>query len=726
MKTFKQLLRQPVRSAMGILLVAAAMMMLICGVGQQVSTQVTRKSIEYQYDTVALYYKKAFGRQTDMSAEELDWLNRTAAEHPDVVKSISNSWLFTGYAPGISPINYTSVKEPPSSGSSLVYYMPDSGIQYQFDALSCAMLEVSIKEIDGEISESEKFITVTDAEGNQSKLSETYYAKMKCVGRVEGAVGLEKGYSSPVGRDIYLDTIAPTLEDLQDMGLEVGGRYLIYTEEYIDLDWILRQRISEDEDNFRLPFDAAKVYQKHPYGLDTVDSIGTVYNYYENTVGGKKVYKAFVSDDLYMANSCAATVCDYSKLPWMPMGFDEYGAPSGYKRITDRKPDFVSCNQSNSQNMDISEADADVIPQSEYEEYYSVPTVVRLPDGQSAADFISSQEAGEWSEKLEDMDINNHALPLMAVDKIGYQADFAREQARIVEGRDFSEKELAEGRDVVILSQSLAAANNISVGDMIELSAYSFDYNIPHDSSSKEMSMFSFPHTALYSKRFGFETDARKFEVVGLYRGENEWSNSESSYGFTPNTIFVPKSAMASAERYFPRNGGMFLSAVLQNGRAEEFSELVGEAGLSAQFTTFDRGYSAITEALENYLTVSSKAAYVGAAAFILITVLFLVLFVFTKSSTVAIMNALGARTKDKLGYVCLSGIGLALPGSILGCVLSVAAWDKITRRLMEISSVSVEINSSPAGMCIALASIGAAVITAGILASAGAVVGRK
>ena len=71
MKTFTQLLRQPVKSAMGILLVAAAVMMLISGVGQQVYTQSTRKSIEYQYDTVALFNKKDFGVQTDMSAEEL-------------------------------------------------------------------------------------------------------------------------------------------------------------------------------------------------------------------------------------------------------------------------------------------------------------------------------------------------------------------------------------------------------------------------------------------------------------------------------------------------------------------------------------------------------------------------------------------------------------------------------------------------------------------------------
>ena len=163
----------------------------------------------------------------------------------------------------------------------------------------------------------------------------------------------------------------------------------------------------------------------------------------------------------------------------MPMGFDEYGAPAGYQRITDRKPDFVSYNPNDSQNMDISEEGAEVIPQSEYEQYYSVPTIAKLTEGQSAEEFLSSKKGVEWSEMLSDLDINNHALPLIAVDKIGYQADFAREQARIVEGRDFSEKELSDGSRVAIISQSLAAANNISVGDTIDLSSYSYDYNIP-------------------------------------------------------------------------------------------------------------------------------------------------------------------------------------------------------------------------------------------------------
>lgn len=726
MKTFTQLLRQLVKSAMGILLVAAAVMTLISGVGQQVSTQSTRKSIEYQYDTVALFNKKDFGVQTDMSAEELEWLNQSAAGHPDIIKSISNSWLFTGYSPDISPINYTTIKNPPFSVNSLVNYASDEETLYQFDALSCAMLEITILEIDENTAESRKFITVTDVDGSQSELGETYYVKKHCLGRVESVICLQEGYASPIGRDIYLDITAPTMEDLEAMELEVGGRYLIYTEEYIDLDWVLRQRISEDDNNFRLPFDKSKVYTSHPYGLDTVDSNGTVYNYYENTVGDEKVYKAFASASLYMADSCAATVCDYSELPWMPMGFDEYGALAGYQRITDCKPDFVHYNPNDSQNMDISEEGAEVIPQSEYEQYYSVPTIAKLTEGQSAEEFLSSKKGVEWSEKLSDMDINNHALPLIAVDKIGYQADFAREQARIVEGRDFSEKELSDGSRVAIISQSLAAANNISVGDTIDLSSYSYDYNIPHDRSLREMYTFSFPHTALYSKRFGFETDAQKFEVVGLYRGENEWANSESSYGFTPNTVFIPKSAVSSAKRYFTRNGGMFLSVVLQNGKADEFLELAKEAGLSAEFTTFDRGYSGITEALESYMRVSSKAAYVGAAAFVVITVLFLALFVFTRAKTVSVMNALGARTKDKLSYVFLSGMGLALPGCVLGCAVSVAAWDNITRKLMEINSVSVEINSSPAGMCAALALIGAAVIAVGVIACAGAVVGKK
>ena len=177
------------------------------------------------------------------------------------------------------------------------------------------MLEITILEIDENAAESRKFITVTDVDGSQSELGNTYYVKKHCLGRVESVICLQEGYASPIGRDIYLDITAPTMEDLEAMELEAGGRYLIYTEEYIDLDWVLRQRISEDDINFRLPFDKSKVYTSHPYGLDTVDSNGTVYNYYENTVGDEKVYKAFASASLYMADSCAATVCDYSELP---------------------------------------------------------------------------------------------------------------------------------------------------------------------------------------------------------------------------------------------------------------------------------------------------------------------------------------------------------------------------------------------------------------------------
>ena len=101
------------------------------------------------------------------------------------------------------------------------------------------------------------------------------------------------------------------------------------------------------------------------------------------------------------------------------------------------------------------------------------PEMVRL-DGTAEA-FLRSEAGSQWLKYLEYADINNHAFPIIGVDKLGYIGNFAQGTARIVEGRDFTREELENGAKVCIMAQSLAAANRLSVGDTICPQYYRFD-----------------------------------------------------------------------------------------------------------------------------------------------------------------------------------------------------------------------------------------------------------
>ena len=113
-------------------------------------------------------------------------------------------------------------------------------------------------------------------------------------------------------------------------------------------------------------------------------------------------------------------------------------------------------------------------------------------------------------------------------------AQFAIEDAMLSEGRSFTQQEYDRGSRVCVISEALAAANGISVGDSISLGFYERDENIPYQPFAKTAN----PSAAYYSPQLGFAAEEEAYEVVGIYRQKNAWTEDE--YAFTPNTIFVP------------------------------------------------------------------------------------------------------------------------------------------------------------------------------------------
>ena len=82
--------------------------------------------------------------------------------------------------------------------------------------------------------------------------------------------------------------------------------------------------------------------------------------------------------------------------------------------------------------------------------------------------------------------------------------------------------------------------NGLVVGDKISLQYYQED----HDLQSLFILNQSNPTACYYSPVLGFDGEAQEYEIVGLYRQKDEWQ--ESTYAFTPNTIFVPKKSVTA------------------------------------------------------------------------------------------------------------------------------------------------------------------------------------
>ena len=135
--------------------------------------------------------------------------------------------------------------------------------------------------------------------------------------------------------------------------------------------------------------------------------------------------------------------------------------------------------------------------------------------------------------------MNDHGFPVVGVDSLRAVSQFATLDAVLTQGRSFTQAELDAGAKVCVISEALAAANGLSLGDQMTIQYYETDGALNGNMVPQKLAN---PAAAYYSPRLGFSGEPASYEIVGLYRQRDQWSYGIQS--FTPNTVFVPNSVM--------------------------------------------------------------------------------------------------------------------------------------------------------------------------------------
>ncbi len=641
MKTLKQLLRQPAKFVLGILLIAVALGILVACVGQYAATILTRANLDDNYSTIALLSDKYFWQKTpegdnlrlfSLPDEIQEWIDDTLMNQTDLVESCSDTGLVSAYIPEVNIINFSRYENG--------YQMGDYNIGNPY---RCAVLEVTLTAIGSEIKRDESNFVVDGAE--QKMLNKV---SVLCTGTVERVIGLEKGFKKPVGKTILITIITYNEEEIETLNLQVGEKYLVYGMNYGDT-----------------------------RGMELHNSILNNLPAYEELLG--PALRTEIGIDYTPIKEqidCTLTICNYSSLPWNTATFDDNGQFTGFVSYTEGRPFYY---------YDEEGYHIISIPTEEYIKDYGVPTIVAL-DG-SAEDFISSSNGTLWKKMMDSINISSHGFPVLAVEKLSYQAAFSRGLARIVEGRDFVETELLNGERVCVISQVLATANDLQVGDTIELRTYGYDPNIEVQ-RSELMKSTAFPSAAIYSDAQGFTSEMETYTIVGLYRQEDAWQNQDDPYGFTPNTIFIPQTTVN--DRVLPYSNGSYSALIIQNGKKAEFEKMQEDAGYPGLYVCMDQGYGEIVEGLDAYGKVSSNALKIGIVGCLVIVVLFLILFPLQQGKTLAIMSTLGASRGKRILHIVVSSFCLLIPGAAIGGFAGTLLWEQVAATLME--SINVQI----------------------------------
>ena len=108
MKTWKQLLRQPLKTFAGLVLMTLAAAIVCLCVCQALAARNTKKGLDERFSTVGIASLQEDLTGSDairVEEELLQWLQKTAQENPDIVKGLAPNGLLSAYIPQLSPYN---------------------------------------------------------------------------------------------------------------------------------------------------------------------------------------------------------------------------------------------------------------------------------------------------------------------------------------------------------------------------------------------------------------------------------------------------------------------------------------------------------------------------------------------------------------------------------------------------------------------------------------------
>lgn len=661
MKPILQLLRRPWKTLLGILF-----SMLACAVacvchGQYIASVQTEAAVEENYTSVGILTSKFM--EDIIEDEEGNIISTIYTDSQPLqvqnflsevsgssfVKSVQQISLISAHLPEVTAFNVDArdekreiATEDPKWGLYATYGADANPFHY-------AMFAVKVEEV----SEPRLYINYDSIVTNP----EDYGYALDVTGTIVETVSLQEGWPDPVGHRLNLTIRFAAQEEAATARIRPQETWLFCGTNYQDSDLYLRQNIAwgfcrpSEIDWSNIEFFSEAKIASLPFPC-----VG-IYHY-DGAEGGAYI----VEEDLQLINSSSLTVCLEPRLYERDANGTSFHLSSG-KTITGE----------------------------EYCARYLDSGMVRLEG--SAREFLEQTDDPFWSKWLQTAQINDHSFPVLGVESLNAVAQFAIEDASISDGRAFTQEELDSGAHVCVISQTLAAANGLQVGDKISLQYFEKDTVLQ---SNMDVLPQANPSASYYSPAMGFSSEAAQYQIVGLYRQKNEWE--DSPYGFTPNTIFVPATAFSGGENIC---GGLFTSVILQNGTIDQLEQLAADAGLEGLFACFDQGYSQIMSSLAGYYEVGIVVLRAGLALWLVLTVLYLFLFPLQLRPDMRRMWELGAPEAKIRRFALAHNFGILLPGSALGCLIAALLFGKVTARIAAAAEVELSLTLSPLTLCL-------------------------
>lgn len=321
------------------------------------------------------------------------------------------------------------------------------------------------------------------------------------------------------------------------------------------------------------------------------------------------------------------------------------------------------------------------------------------PISGGADEFLADPSHALWQKTREEMEIILHSVPLLGTDCLESIYAFQQGSNYMVDGRSFTQEEYRSGAPVCIISEAVAEASGLSVGDTLSMSQYEAVRNYAEHSNlggylpaagllqrsvSDGGTELNNPFFHPYLSEYGFATQEQSFTVVGIYRQE-QWWDSSASYAMTPNVVFTTSKAQADCA-YRWDTGGVYLSVVLENGSAQDFQQATGGLTTEGRWLVDDQNYTQVqagVDQLKSAAQILMAACVVGWGVIVLF---YLVLYQGGERRNLGIMLSVGAGKGRAIRYLVGSGMAVATVSTVLGLALSRVVDQAVLDAVMSVS----------------------------------------
>lgn len=576
MKMQLQLVRQPIRTMAFLILLSMACAFACLGFGVFLSAQTTLESIEKGFVTIALPTN-----QTEMVEYETE------------------SGIHTMEQSVITPQMWEYIQGLPGKDGPVTRAVQQEFVSAWIPELQSA---TSAKEagayhtgLNRPYDNGVFVVTITEI-GEPDPQSVPGKVVVPIKSKLEETVLLHPDFEPR--ENLTLHCVFSSEEAYHSENLQVGQDYIVYGQSYVDYDLKLKNDLATI-----LKLEASEISWDHisrdtkPY-FPGDSSYAAVYVNGDKAVGLTEAeLQAIDAAGVFVQNVAENYTEDFC-LP------DIYGNPSPYTGA----------------------------------ELLTTPTIARLDS--PVEDFMQQEGNALWQRAAEEGKIRNRSFPVIGTDFLESMYLFQQSEAAVVSGRSFTEEEYGAGDKVCMISEIIAQANGVAVGDTISLQ-YFWGAD-PYDELTKQGTNNLMAQS--YCQKLGFEGQKEAYTVIGIYRQSDLWS--QALYAFTPNTIFVPNASMDVPTH--TDKTGIYYTLVVENGRADEVVQLLAEQGYPKDtLLFFDNGYSEIADTLRHFRESAVQIFAASGATWVVVLGAYLVFFVLKQRRVAGLMLSLGAGKKN-------------------------------------------------------------------------------